>query len=92
MQSSLGKNSTSNWIELTRTLHDRYALTVCRYIELNPVRATIAALPEEYRWSSAHTHLGKARDPLITPHPVYQALGATAGKQAIAYRMWSQLS
>lgn len=59
---------------------DRYALTVCRYIELNPVRAAMAALPEEYRWSSVHTHLGKARDPLITPHSAYQALGATGGR------------
>lgn len=67
---------------------DRYALTVCHYIELNPVRAAMVALPEEYRWSSVHTHLGKARDPLITPHPAYQALGATREEQAIAYGMW----
>lgn len=67
---------------------DRYALTVCRYIELNPVRAAMAALPEEYRWSSVHTHLGKARDPLITPHPTYMALGATMEERAVAYGKW----
>lgn len=64
---------------------DRYALMVCRYIELNPVRAAMVALPEEYRWSSVHTHLGKARDPLITPHAAYQALGATPDERASAY-------
>jgi putative transposase len=67
---------------------DRYALTVCRYIELNPVRAAMAALPEEYRWSSVHAHLGKAHDPLIRPHPACQVLGATEEERAIAYRMW----
>lgn len=67
---------------------DRYALMVCRYIELNPVRAAMVALPEEYRWSSVHTHLGEARDPLITPHPTYLALGATREERAAEYGRW----
>lgn len=67
---------------------DRYALTVCRYIEPNPVRVAMVALPEEYRWSGVHAHLGKARDPLVTPHPAYLALGATAEGRAIASGKW----
>lgn len=67
---------------------DRHALTVCRYIELNPVRAAMTALPEEYRWSSVHTHLGRACDPLITPHCTYLALGITTEERTIAYRKW----
>ncbi len=67
---------------------DRYALTVCRYIELNPVRAAMTALPEEYRWSSVHTHLGMARDPLITPHSTYLALGATSEERVVEYGKW----
>jgi putative transposase len=55
---------------------ERYLLTVIRYIELNPVRAAMVATPEEYRWSSVHTHLGKACDPLISLHPAYLALGS----------------
>jgi putative transposase len=35
---------------------ERYLLTVVRYIELNPVRAAMVDTPEEYRWSSMHTH------------------------------------
>jgi len=54
---------------------DRYLLTVIRYIELNPVRAALVEKPEDSRWSSVHTHLGNACDPLITPHPLYLALG-----------------
>lgn len=67
---------------------ERYLLTVCRYIELNPVRAAIVATPEEYRWSSVHTHLGKTSDPLLTPHPVYLALGRTTRERAAAYAQW----
>ncbi|MEO8366999.1 MAG: transposase, partial [Pseudoxanthomonas sp.] len=67
---------------------DRYLLTVCRYIELNPVRAAMVAQPQDYRWSSVHTHLGTACDPLITPHPLYLALGSTMGMRAEAYRQW----
>ena len=67
---------------------ERYLLTVCRYIELNPVRAAMVARPEDYRWSSVHTHLGAAHDPLITPHPLYLAMGSTTEAMALAYRQW----
>lgn len=33
-----------------------YLLTCYRYIELNPVRAGMVAVPEEYRWSSCRWH------------------------------------
>jgi putative transposase len=35
-----------------------------RYVELNPVRAGLAARPEDWPWSSARAHLGLARDGL----------------------------
>ncbi|WP_413976063.1 transposase [Stenotrophomonas acidaminiphila] len=34
---------------------DRYALMVCRHVELNPVRTVMVALSEEYRGSSVHS-------------------------------------
>jgi len=67
---------------------DRYALMVCRYVELNPVRAAMVALPEEYRWSSVHFHIGKAREPLIALHSTWRALGATWEELAIEYGRW----
>jgi putative transposase len=67
---------------------ERYLLTLYRYIEMNPVRATMVAAPEDYRWSSVHTHLGKASDPLITPHPLYLALVTTLEARALVYRDW----
>lgn len=67
---------------------DRYLLTVLRYIELNPVRAGMVAAAEEYRWSSVHTHLGLACDPLLTQHPLYRRLGSDPVSRAAAYRVW----
>jgi len=67
---------------------DRYALMICRYIELNPVRAAMVALPEEYCWPSMHSHIGKARDPLITLHSTYLALVATWEERTAEYGRW----
>jgi putative transposase len=64
----------------------RYLLTCHRYIEQNPVRAHIVAIPEDYRWSSYAAHaLGQSRDG-IQPHPIYQTLGKTAEERQAAYR------
>lgn len=65
---------------------ERYLLTCLRYIELNPVRAGLVALPWDYRWSSVHAHLGLRPCPLSRPHPVYAALGADAATRAARYR------
>lgn len=65
---------------------DRYLLTCLRYIELNPVRAGLAELPWDYRWSSVHAHLGLRLCPLTRPHPIQAALGADAATRAARYR------
>jgi putative transposase len=67
---------------------ERYLLTVMRYIELNPVRAAMVETPEDFRWSSVHTHLARASDPLITPHPLYLALGNDPATRAHVYKRW----
>ena len=49
---------------------DEPHLHVCfRYVELNPVRARLAARPEDWRWSSARGHLGLTADPLADLGP-----------------------
>ena len=51
---------------------ETYLLTCMRYIELNPVRASMVQDPGQYRWSSyRHNGLGQA-DSRITPHPVFR--------------------
>lgn len=38
---------------------DEYLLQLVRYIHLNPVRANLAAQPQDYKWSSHNEYLGK---------------------------------
>jgi len=65
---------------------ESYLLTCYRYIELNPVRANMISHPGEYRWSSyAANALGQA-DSLVTPHALYQALGAQEHQRQSSYR------
>ncbi len=39
---------------------DAYLLQVCRYVELNPVRAQMVAAPGDWPWSSYRAHVGQA--------------------------------
>ena len=50
---------------------EQYWYACMRYVELNPVRAGIAADPRGYPWSSYGRHALGEHDPLITPHPLY---------------------
>ena len=65
---------------------DRYLLVCSRYIEMNPVRARMTDLPQDYRWSSYHHNaMGKA-DSMLSPHALYQALGIGPVERQAAYR------
>jgi putative transposase len=57
-----------------------------RYIEMNPVRASMVAHPGEYRWSSYHANAGLKPDPKLKNHPVYTRLGKDYTEQQHAYR------
>lgn len=65
---------------------ETYALTCYRYIELNPVRAAMVGHPAEYLWSSYRGNALGESDSLLTPHPLYLALGRTADRRQAAYR------
>lgn len=67
---------------------DRYLLNVIRYIEMNPVRAAMVKRAESYRWSSVHAHLGLSNEPLLTPHPLFLALGHDVRSRADWWRKW----
>lgn len=48
-------------------LDENHLMAAARYVELNPVRAGLVAVPWEYAWSSARFHMGMAdHDPLVT--------------------------
>jgi putative transposase len=65
---------------------EAYLLTCMRYIELNPVRAEMVSHPGEYKWSSYGTNAQGRADALLSPHPLYTALGTTAAERQHAYR------
>ena len=63
-----------------------YLLACQRYIELNPVRARMAAAPGDYPHSSyAHNACG-FDDALLTPHACYLDLAADHSARQRAYR------
>jgi putative transposase len=64
----------------------RYLFTCMCYIESNPVRAGVVTRPEEYQWSSYQANALGIPHRLVTPHPMYLALGRTASARELAYR------
>jgi len=67
---------------------ERCLLTVYRCIELNPVRASMVAAAEHYRWSSVHANLSHRVDSVVTPHACFLAMGSDPATRAAAYRQW----
>jgi len=64
---------------------EAYLLRCQRYIEMNPVRAGMVDSPGAYRWSSFGANALGRRDVLITPHPVFLALGSDSSNRRASY-------
>lgn len=64
---------------------DRYLLACMVYMDLNPVRAGIAATAKDYPWSSHRHYVGMRDDKLVTPHALYWSLGNTPFAREAAY-------
>ncbi len=64
---------------------EAYLLTCMRYIELNPVRASMVKSPQQYPWSSFHRNGMGRVDPLVLPHRLYRSLGNTERSRQMAY-------
>jgi len=66
---------------------EQYLLTCSRYIELNPVRVGgTVNHPSAYPWSSYRCNALGEDDALVTPHQIYQQLGASPTARQSAYR------
>jgi putative transposase len=64
---------------------ERYLLACMAYIDLNPVRAGLVSVPQDYPWSSHLYYLGARSDRLITPHALCWELGNTPFAREAAY-------
>jgi putative transposase len=64
---------------------ERYLLACMVYMDLNPVRAAMVEAPADYPWSSHRHYVGLAQDRLVTPHPMFWALGNTPFAREQAY-------
>lgn len=53
---------------------DSYLLHCGKYIELNPVRARMVSLPQDYLFSSYNFYAYGKPDSFLTPNPAYLAL------------------
>ena len=51
-------------------LDDLHLIRAVRYVSLNPVRARLAARPQDWKWSSVRAHLAGVDDALVTVRPV----------------------
>jgi putative transposase len=65
---------------------EQYVLNCYRYIEMNPVRASIVRTAAEFPWSSFRANAYGEASPLIAPHPEYQQLGRTRPERQAIYR------
>jgi len=63
-----------------------YVLACYRYIELNPVRASMVNNPADYLWSSYAVNSGLRSDPFLSPHLEFTALALDSEKRHTAYR------
>ena len=63
----------------------RYLIACMAYMDLNPVRAGLVTEARDYPWSSHSFYAGLRSDRLITPHPMYWALGNTPFAREAAY-------
>lgn len=64
---------------------ERYLLACMVYIDLNPVRAGMVQQARDYPWSSHAHYVGLRQDRLVTPHPLFWALGNTPFAREAAY-------
>lgn len=65
---------------------ETYLLKCYRYIELNPVAASMVERPEEYAWSSYCVNAYGDESRVVEPHAQYLALGASSGIRCHRYR------
>jgi len=67
---------------------DAYLMEVCRYVDLNPVRARLVKRAQDWAWSSFRAHVGLAPRPAWLDSKVL--LGQFAQKEGAAKRRYAE--
>jgi putative transposase len=67
---------------------ESYLLVCSRYIELNPVRAGMVKVPENYLWSSYRQKIGLETKDWLDLDPCYMALGNKEQERQYGYKSW----
>jgi len=65
---------------------DNLLLACGRFVELNPIRASLVKHPGEYAWSSYRVYAEGINHAFISLNPSYKALGATPQERQFQYR------
>ena len=69
---------------------EKYLVDLSRYIHLNPVRARMTELPEEYPWSSYRSYTGEGDPPpWLSQACILERFGRTAKAAVEAYRRFT---
>ena len=69
---------------------DAYLLACCRYVEMNPVRASMVAGPRQYRWSSYRERMGLASRDLLDRDASYLGLADAEAQRRVRYQAYMQ--
>lgn len=67
---------------------DAYLLACYRYVDLNPVRASMVAHPEEFPWSSYRSHADPIGEDWLDESQTYMSLGNSGHERARTYRSY----
>lgn len=65
---------------------DKYLITLSRYIHLNPVRAKIVKMPEDYKWTSYNAFIGKGTNALVYTTDTHAYFSEKKRKAETAYK------
>ena len=63
-----------------------HLLACTRYVDLNPVRAKMIRLPQDYPWSSYRARIGLEPCDWLDPDPCFLALASTQERRQQLYR------
>jgi len=67
-------------------MDEPYLMATVRYTELNPVRARLCCLPQDWEWSSARAHFSARDDDVVTVQPMMDRVDCWAGYLSIVER------